>query len=119
MTDFQRALLRVLRQMPPGTVINYGRLALIAGYPGYARAVGNALHALDEEHPDVPWWRVINRAGRISTNCPTHTAAEQRRRLEAEGVAFDEQGRISWQRFGWLENAPVTPLNDADAALWE
>ena len=107
MTEFAQALHRVLQQIPAGRVINYGRLALVADYPGYARAVGNALHALDEVYPDVPWWRVINHAGRISTNCPVHTATEQRRRLEAEGVEFNEQGYVSWQRFGWLENEDV------------
>ena len=107
MTEFQQAIYRVLQQMPAGYVINYGRLALLAGYPGHARAVGNALHALDEVRPGLPWWRVINRAGRISTNCSIHTAIEQRRRLEAEGVEFNEQGFVDWARFGWLENFEV------------
>jgi methylated-DNA-protein-cysteine methyltransferase-like protein len=107
MTDFQEALYTTLRRIPAGRVINYGRLALVAGYPGHARAVGNALHALDERYRDVPWWRVINHAGRISTNCPVHTALEQRARLEAEGVRFNEQGYISWQRDGWLENEAI------------
>lgn len=107
MTDFQEALYATLQRIPAGRVINYGRLALVAGYPGYARAVGNALHALDERYPDVPWWRVLNHAGRISTNCPVHTAVEQRWRLEAEGVQFNEQGYINWQRDGWLENEDI------------
>lgn len=107
MTDFQQALYATLQRIPAGCVINYGRLALVAGYPGYARAVGNALHALDEIHPGIPWWRVINHAGRISTNCPIHTATEQRARLEAEGVQFNEQGYINWQRHGWLENEDI------------
>ncbi len=109
MTEFQQAIYRVVRRIPPGRVINYGRLALLAGYPGHARAVGNALHMLDEIYPDVPWWRVINRAGQISTRCPQHTMTEQRTRLEAEGVSFNAKGQADWARFGWLENEDVTP----------
>ena len=107
MTDFMHAIYTTLKRVPAGRVVNYGRLAMVAGYPGYARAVGNALHALDEVYDDVAWWRVINHAGRISTNCPIHTATEQRARLEAEGVQFNEQGYINWQRDGWLENEAV------------
>lgn len=107
MTEFNEAIYRVLSRMPAGRVINYGRLALLAGYPGHARAVGRALHSLDEQYPGLPWWRVINRAGRISTNCPTHTAIEQRQRLEAEGVEFNAQGLIDWSTFGWLETEDV------------
>jgi methylated-DNA-protein-cysteine methyltransferase related protein len=103
MNDFHEAVLRVMRRIPAGRVVNYGRVALLAGYPGAARAIGNALHALDEQQAAVPWWRVINRAGRISTNCPTHTAQEQRRLLEAEGVLFNAEGYVSWRDFGWLE----------------
>jgi len=108
MTEFNEAIYAALRRVPPGRVVNYGRLALVAGYPGHARAVGRALHTLDESYPDVPWWRVINAAGRISTNCPTHTAIEQRARLESEGVEFNEQGFISWGRHGWLENEDIS-----------
>lgn len=103
MNEFHEAVYQVMRRIPAGRVINYGRLALLAGFPGAARAIGNALHALDEQERRVPWWRVINSAGRISTNCPTHTAQAQRQHLEAEGVVFNEQGYVSWQRFGWLE----------------
>ncbi|GAA5530572.1 MGMT family protein [Herpetosiphon gulosus] len=106
-TEFLTAIYQTLKQVPAGRIVNYGRLALAAGYPGYARAVGKALHALDEQYPDVAWWRVVNREGRISTNCPEHTALEQRQRLEAEGIEFDQRGYISWQRFGWLETSEL------------
>lgn len=115
MNDFNEAIYRVARRIPRGRVINYGRLAMLAGYPGAARAVGNALHSLDERYDDVPWWRVINRAGRISTDCTIHTPGTQRSMLEAEGVEFNENGAISWQRFGWLENERVE-IDQEDAA---
>jgi methylated-DNA-protein-cysteine methyltransferase-like protein len=61
--------------------------------------VGYALHALPE-HTSVPWHRVINAQGRISLRRPGGDL-EQRYRLEAEGVRFDQGGRASLERFGW------------------
>ncbi|HEY1015172.1 MAG TPA: MGMT family protein, partial [Herpetosiphonaceae bacterium] len=87
--EFNDAVQKVMERIPAGKVINYGRLALLAGYPRAARAVGTALHALDEQERRVPWWRVINSAGRISTRCVTHSSVIQRQLLEAEGVVFD------------------------------
>jgi methylated-DNA-protein-cysteine methyltransferase-like protein len=56
---------------------------------------------------DVPWWRVINAQGKISER---PGAAEQRQRLEAEGVIFDEKDRIDLKRFGWQgPDAPAQP----------
>ncbi|MFL5537705.1 MAG: MGMT family protein [Longimicrobiaceae bacterium] len=93
----------VVRRIPKGRVCTYGRVAELAGNPGAARQVGYALHALPE-HTTVPWHRVINAQGRISLR-RGGPELEQRFRLEAEGVAFDQGGRVSLQRFGWPRTA--------------
>ena len=49
----------------------------------------------------MPWWRVINRSGAISTSSLTGTAQIQRALLEQEGVEFDDEGKASWELFGW------------------
>ena len=102
MTEFLQAVDAVVRAIPAGRVLNYGRVALLAGYPGHARAVGRALHTLGENDPAFPWWRILNVAGRISTRCPIHTMDEQRARLEAEGVVFDQHDAVDLERFGWF-----------------
>jgi len=89
----------VVRRIPRGRVCTYGRVAELAGNPGAARQVGYALHALPG-HTTVPWHRVINAQGRISLR-RDGPELEQRFRLEAEGVVFDQGGRVSLQRFGW------------------
>jgi len=86
--DFEAAVIAVLEHLYPGDVITYGEVAVEAGYPGAARAVGNLLR--HTEVP-VPWWRVVTAAGRLVPG----GEGEQRRRLRAEGVVFTRSGRVS------------------------
>ena len=41
-TEFERKVWRALLRVRPGTTVTYGELAIRAGYPGAARAVGGA-----------------------------------------------------------------------------
>ena len=45
LTPFQRRVAEVLRATRPGQTLSYGELALLAGRPGAARAVGQAVKA--------------------------------------------------------------------------
>jgi methylated-DNA-[protein]-cysteine S-methyltransferase len=45
LTPFQRRVAEVLRGTRPGETISYGEVALLAGRPGAARAVGQAVKA--------------------------------------------------------------------------
>ncbi|MGH8503258.1 MAG: MGMT family protein [Gammaproteobacteria bacterium] len=91
----------VVRQIPAGKVSTYGDVAKLAGFPRQARLVGYALHALPP-HSTVPWHRVVNAKGGISTGRGRNGAdSEQRIRLEDEGVEFGIDGRISLKRFRW------------------
>ncbi len=85
--------------IPPGKVSTYGRIAALTQVPRGARGVGWALAALESwRRPEVPWWRVINAAGRISNE---YNAAQQRALLEGEGIIFDERGYIDLRRYLW------------------
>lgn len=86
MTEFEQAVVRVLRSLAPGDVVTYGEVAAEAGFPGRARAVGNLLAGSDG---DLPWWRVVTATGRL---VPGHED-EHARRLRAEGVAV-VNGRV-------------------------
>ncbi len=77
--EFTDAVIAVLQELEPGDVIAYGEVATEAGYPGAARAVGNLLRTV----PGLPWWRVVNAAGRLAPG----NEKEQAERLRAEGVA--------------------------------
>ena len=100
MTPFTRSVYAVVSAIPSGSVASYGMVATILGRPRAPRAVGGALSTLPEEL-DVPWWRVIDSSGRISTPSIHHTAQIQRALLEDEGVRLTEGGRIDWEQYEW------------------
>ena len=102
MANFYERVYAIARQIPPGQVTTYGMIAALAGQPLGARAVGYALRALPVDS-DVPWHRVINKQGKLSPR-GDHDRCEpdrQRGRLEAEGVVFDSEDRVSFKLFGW------------------
>jgi len=107
-----RAIYAVVACIPLGRVATYGQIALLAGLPGRARMVGQALSALAEN--GIPWHRVINARGEISSRGDGDPGADlQRLRLESEGVIFDRHSRISLQHYQWrpivLDSAPDSP----------
>lgn len=88
----------LVRQIPPGRVTTYGRIAREVGCT--ARTVGFAMAALPSGH-DVPWQRVINSQGKVSPRRSDDGDIIQRQLLEAEGVLFDPHGRVDLVRYGW------------------
>ncbi len=90
----------VVRRIPRGRVATYGQVAELARLPGHARQVGYAMHALPGTS-SAPWHRVVNASGGISCRRAAGAELEQRLRLEAEGVHFDQRGRIPLARYRW------------------
>jgi methylated-DNA-protein-cysteine methyltransferase related protein len=88
-----------VRQIPRGRVATYGQIAKIVDRCT-PRMVGYAMAAL-RGRTDVPWQRVINARGEISTRSAGDGAVRQRRLLEKEGIRFDRQGRVDFKRYRW------------------
>jgi methylated-DNA-protein-cysteine methyltransferase-like protein len=78
------AFRRVIRSIPKGKVATYGQVAAAAGYPLYHRAVARLLRTVPAG--SLPWQRVVGAGGAIKLRF--ESGAEQRLRLELEGVAF-------------------------------
>ena len=97
-----RRILDVVRQIPHGQVATYGQVALIA-CDCTPRMVGYCLASLDPDS-DVPWQRVINYKGGISPRSSGHGSEFQRELLKEEGIEFDDEGRVSFRRYGWMES---------------
>ncbi|MFA6511894.1 MAG: MGMT family protein [Patescibacteria group bacterium] len=102
----------VCRKIPRGRVASYGQIAALAGMPRGARLVGWALHAVDDTilHT-MPWWRVINAKGYISTTCPEHNANEQKILLEKDGVEVTERDGnffVDMKQYQWKSRMTIT-----------
>ncbi len=76
----------------------YGQIADVLGSPGRARAVGFAMRQCPS---DVPWQRVVSARAIISPRPDQEGMREHRRRLEAEGIAFDAEGRMNLREHLW------------------
>jgi len=61
--SFSERVVFVVRRIPPGRVATYGDVAVLAGRPRAARAVGNVMRGCGR--PDVPCHRVVASGGRI------------------------------------------------------
>ena len=100
-TDAQAALYEriytAVQQIPAGAVSTYGDIAAVVGGGCEGRLVGEALGALPTHRQAVvPWQRVINRAGEITTR-----GLLQRDMLLTEQVPFDDEGRVILARCRW------------------
>ena len=96
--DSYERIYEAIRLIPAGRVATYGQIARAAGLGRHARLVGYALSACDEP---LPWHRVINARGEVSCRSDPFYETLQREKLESEGVAFDDRGRVSLGRFRW------------------
>lgn len=89
----------VVRSIPEGTVASYGQIAAVVGRCS-PLMVGFAMAAAPFDS-DVPWHRVVNHQGRISSRGDGDGEQMQRILLEAEGIRFDESGRVDLNQVRW------------------
>ena len=107
---FSARVLAVVRRIPPGRVATYGDVAVLAGRPGAARAVGNVMR--DCHRPDVPCHRVIAAGGRLGGYGGSEVL--KRSLLMAEGIPVSgsrvrELDRVQWApggRYGHRKPRP-------------
>jgi methylated-DNA-protein-cysteine methyltransferase-like protein len=106
-TAYFKLVWELARQIPPGKVSTYGRIADFIPPPkgmsvqAYrargARMVGGAMAACPE---DVPWQRVINSQGKVSLR-QGEGGELQRVLLEEEGIEFDDKDRVDLKVYLW------------------
>ena len=87
----------IIAAIPYGHVATYGQVAILAGLPNAARAVGRILSNLPTG-TKLPWHRVVNARGEISLT--GSQAIRQKKLLVQEGVTVTRK-RVSLAEFGW------------------
>lgn len=95
------AVWKIVQRIPRGRVLTYGQLSEMIGKRLTPVGIGWAIRAAPEG--SIPWHRVVNSKGTISTD-GEHPGL-QRAMLEAEGVAFDHEGRMDLERIAWRPRA--------------
>ena len=99
--ELAQMILAVVSQIPKGKVASYGQIAKLAGLPKHARLVGRVLGQI-EDRTTIPWHRVINSQGKMSTTQLTeHGDHLQQILLLSEGVVV-LNGRVNLKQFAWL-----------------
>ena len=91
----------ILKTIPAGKVMTYGQVAERLGNKNLARTVGNILH--DNPDPEnIPCHRVVNAKGKVAEHYAFGGADAQRAKLEAEGIVFEQNGRIDLKKYGMI-----------------
>ena len=93
--DLAYEILSVVEEIPEGKVASYGQIARLVGRDRNARLVGKIL-SMSAYFGNYPCHRVVNHAGRLAPHFP-----EQRERLLAEGVTFQENGCVAMKKHQW------------------
>lgn len=105
--NFKDRVIQIVKKIPYGQVTTYGTVSTLAGLPRGARLVGGILHYTSEDL-NLPWQRIINRHGFISTKCLEHPKALQKVLLEQEGIAVSNDFMIDLGKYGWFgEEKPL------------
>lgn len=112
---------KLVRKIPEGRVLTYGLISDLINKRLSAQGVGWALNALPgpRKKPrsskakieartfnseNVPWHRVLNSTGGLSTHKnPDIPEGLQRIMLEAEGVKFDSEEKIDLPKYLWVD----------------
>ncbi len=98
-SEFTKRVITIIKSIPEGNITGYGQIAAMAGSPQAARQVVRILNTCSRSE-NLPWWRVVNKSGIISLQCEGF--AEQKARLEEEGVVVSDDGAIDLAKYGWL-----------------
>lgn len=104
-SEINQRIWQVVSQIPRGKVATYGDIARYAGLGRGARQVGAALRGLPAASR-IPWHRVVNAQGASSLPAGSDGHHPQLARLQAEGIALRDNGRIDLARFRWQPGPP-------------
>lgn len=88
-----------LKTIPKGKVATYGQIAAHLGNRNLSRVVGNILHN-NPDPANFPCHRVVNSKGQVAAHFAFGGGEAQRKLLEQEGIVFEQDGRIDFEKYG-------------------
>jgi len=98
-SDFTQDVIKIIKNIPVGKVLTYGKIAKLAGNPNGARQVSWLLHSSSKKY-NLPWHRVINSQGKIALK--TQDGQDyQKILLEKEGVEIGSTNKIDLKKYLW------------------
>ena len=102
-TEFTNNVILLIKSIPKGKVLTYGRIAKLAGNPRAARQVAWTLNSSTEKY-NLPWHRVINSKGIIALNSE-EGRNQQKYMLMKEGVEFSDEYKTDLNKYLWKINS--------------
>jgi methylated-DNA-protein-cysteine methyltransferase-like protein len=103
MTTFSEKVFAAVREIPSGKAASYSQIAIAAGSPRAARAVGNVLHS-NISPENAPCHRVVHNDGRLAEAYVFGGAGKQEALLKSEGVEFLADGRVDMKKCRHMED---------------
>lgn len=98
-TEFKELVIKIVKTIPEGRVMTYGQIATLAASPRAARQVAAILRG----EKDLPWHRVINAEGRVSTH-KLGFGDLQEALLKRENIVFSD-GKLDLNKYRWRPNS--------------
>ena len=122
MSEIYNEIYKIVQSIPKGRVLTYGLISHMIGGRMSAQGVGWALKGLGSANrkgkspskkadaepvynsSTVPWQRVVNAQGGTSTHKVEGIPPDlQKHLLEAEGIVFDDEGKMHLDDYLWKE----------------
>lgn len=85
----------IVRQIPRGQVLTYGRIAALCGWPNHARLMGRIMRTAPDA--DLPCHRVVNASGRLAPHYPAQASL-----LTSEGIHLTPSGKVPLKEYLWI-----------------
>jgi len=93
----KQQIFKIVRAIPAGKVLSYGAVGARSTPPISGYICGRIMGVVP---PDVPWWRVVGKEGNLPIRKRNpELSIQQREKLVAESVKFDENGKVKMAEF--------------------
>jgi O-6-methylguanine DNA methyltransferase len=97
---FKETVYKLTKQIPKGKVATYGQLAILAGSPRAARAVGMCMQS-NPDAPHTPCHRVVASDGSLHGYSAGDGIPTKKKMLLEEGVSFKGE-KVDLLRSQWI-----------------